>query len=192
MSRVADLATATMPIAFVLITGCALSVPCDLHDKQYGLLCAFAAQRELPERHEGGLLIGSVQVEPPPAAPIVVFVYRTRKGQAEVVDSYLLQPHGPYSFAFTVPAGVYRLAAFEDEARDFRYDPSHDRAALYHDGGPIVLMPRQTVDRIYLRLRNDRPQRIDFDFTLTEPRRGPCCQSPDGSVHMEQVRDGAL
>jgi len=181
-----------MPIAFVLITECALSVPCDLHHKQYGLLCAFAAQRELPERHEGGLLIGSVQVEPPPAAPIVVFVYQTREGQAEVVDSHILQPHGPYSFAFTVPAGVYRLAAFEDEARDFRYDPSHDRAALYHDGGPIVLMPRQTVDRIDLRLRNDRPQRIDFDFTLTEPRGGRCCQSPDGRIDSAQVRGGAL
>lgn len=191
MSRVADLATATVSIALVLVTGCALSVPCDLHDKHYGFLCAFEAQRKLPERREHGLLTGSVQVEPPPAAPIVVFVYQTREGQAEVVDSYILQLHGPYSFAFTVPAGVYRLAAFEDEARDFRYDPSHDRAALYHDDGPIVLMPRHTVDRIHLRLRNDRPQRIDFDVTLTEPRRGPCCQSPDGSVHREQARDGA-
>jgi hypothetical protein len=29
-------------------------------------------------------------------------------------------------------------------------------------------MPRQTVDRLYLRLRNDRPQRIEFDFSLPE------------------------
>ena len=187
MSRVADLATATVSTALVLVTGCAPSVPCDLHDKLYGFLCAFEAQRELPERREHGLLTGSVQVEPPPAAPIVVFVYQTREGQAEVVASYILQLHGPYSFAFTVPAGLYRLAAFEDEARDFRYDPSHDRAALYHDGGPIVLMPRQTVDRIDLRLRNDRPQRIDFAFTLPEPR----SESPDGSGHTEQARDGA-
>src|SRR5580765_5851451 len=144
MLRVGDLATATVSIALVLVAGCALSVPCDLHDKRYGYLCAFEAQRKLPDRHERGLLTGSVQVEPPPAAPIVVFVYQTREGLAEVVDSYILQPHGPYSFAFTVPAGVYRLAAFEDAARDFRYDPSNDRAALYHDGGPIVLMPSQT------------------------------------------------
>ena len=192
MFRVVDLATATVSIAMVLVTGCALSVPCDLHDKRYGFLCAFEAKRDVPKRQERGLLTGSVQVEPPPAAPIVVFVYQTREGQAEVVDSSILQPHGPYSFTFTVPAGVYRLAAFEDEARDFRYDPSHDRAALYHDGGPIVLMPRQTVDRIDLRLRNDRPQRIDFDFTLTEPRSGRCCQSPDGRIDSAQVRGGAL
>jgi len=192
MFRVANLATATVSIALVSVTGCALSVPCDLHDKRYGFVCAFEAQRQLPDRHERGLLTGSVQVEPPPAAPIVVFVYQTREGQAAVVDSFILQPHGPYSFVFTVPAGVYRLAAFEDEVRDFRYDPSHERAALYHDGGPIVLMPRQTVDRIYLRLRNDRPQHIDFDFTLTEPSGGLCCQSPDGNVHREQIRDRAL
>jgi len=181
MLRVADLATVTVSIALVLVAGCALSAPCDLHNKRYGFLCAFEAQRELPDRHERGLLTGSVQVEPPPAAPIVVFVYKTREGRAEVVESSILQPQGPYSFAFTVPAGVYHLAAFEDEARDFRYDPSHDRAALYHDGGPIVLMPRQTVDRIYLRLRNDRPQRINLDFTLTEPRPGPAMAASTGN-----------
>jgi hypothetical protein len=30
-------------------------------------------------------------------------------------------------------------------------------------------MPGQTVDRLYLRLRTDRPQRIEFEFSLPEP-----------------------
>ena len=158
-----------------------------MKDRTYGLFCLFKDHSDLPKPDDRGILTGSLQIEPPAAAPVVVFVYRVREGRTEVVDSQRLHPPGPYSFAFTVPAGAYRLAAFEDVACDFRYDPLRDRATLYHDGFPIVLMPKQTVDRLYLKLLGDRPQRIDFEVTLAESGSPREC-SPAGDGVARRVR----
>ena len=48
--------------------------------------------------------------------------------------------------------------------------PRRDRAALYHGGSPVELMRGQTVDRLYLKFRDDRPRRIESELTL--PNRG--------------------
>ena len=167
MSRIADRAASPALAALALLAGCTFSKPCDLHSK-YGFLCVLEAHRDLPHRDDRGILTGTVQIETPPASAIVVFVYRIEQGRAEVVDAQTLHRPGPYSFAFTVPAGAYRLAAFEDRTGDLRYDTQCERAALYHDGVPVVLMPGQTVDRLYVKLRDDRPQRLEFEFTLPE------------------------
>ena len=155
--------------ALPLLVGCTSAVPCDLRDKTWAWACAFRAHSETPKRDERSTLIGELQTDPPPKAPVVVVLYEVRQERVRVVETQILRPPGPYTFIFTTPAGVYHLAAFEDSASDWQYDPRSDRAALYHDGGPIVLMPKQTVDRLYIRLRNDIPQQIGFAVSLVEP-----------------------
>ena len=156
--------------AIALLAGCASLAPCDHRDLRdaHGLACVLVGYRDPTERDDTGFLLGTVSAEQT-EAPIVVFVYRNRAGGVQVIGSSVLPHPGPYAFA--VPAGAYHVAAFEDGDGDLRYDPTRERAALYHDGGTVVVMPGQQVDRLYLTLRGDQPQRIDFEFSL--PNRGP-------------------
>ena len=119
--------------------------------------------RHPPQADQPAVLLGTVKAEAA-EGPFVVFVYRRRGHTIEVVDASILSHPGPY--AFTVPAGSYRLAAFADTDGDLRYDPARDRAALYHDGGSVMVTPGQTVDRLYLKVPAQGRQRIDFEFTL--------------------------
>lgn len=100
-------------------------------------------------------------------APIVVFLYRERADGVQVIESSMLSRPGQYSFA--VPPGTYRVGAFEDDNGDLRYDPTRERAALYHGGQTVAVMPGRRVDRVFLEL--SQPQRIDFKFTLPETPR---------------------
>jgi|SRR5215468_9436311 len=160
--------------SFVLLASTLLAACAESHhglQGKYGFLGVFDERGPVPQRDAGGVLRGTVSAVPPTESRIVVFVYRSASpGAPQIVDWAVLPQPGPYSF--NVPAGTYRVAAFEDRVGDFRYDPARDRAALYHDGGPVVLMPGHTVDRLYLRLRSDVPQRIDFDFTVPAARQG--------------------
>jgi hypothetical protein len=108
--------------------------------------------------------------------PIVVFAYRRRGRTVDVADATTLSQPGPYRIA--VPAGIYGVAAFEDADEDLRYDPAHERAALYHDGGTVAVRSGESVDRLYLRLRDDRPQSLGFDFVLLESSVHGCRDVP--------------
>lgn len=157
---------------FALLAGCGSLQPCDHRDlhAKHGLVCVLVGLRDQPERDDRGCLLGTVAAEPTDA-PVVVFVYQHHADGVQVIESSILPHPGQYSFA--VPAGAYRVAAFEDGNRDLRYDPAHERAALYHDGRTVLVMPGQRVDRLYLTLRRDQPQRIEFEFTLPENRDRP-------------------
>jgi hypothetical protein len=160
-------------ISFAVLLASALLGACGHHglEGKYGFLGVFDERPPSPQRTGGGFLVGMVSAEPPTESRIVVFVYRSTPAEApEIIDWAVLEQPGPYLFG--VPAGTYHVAAFEDRDRNFHYNPGRDRAALYHDGGPIVLMPGRTVDRLDLKLRGDEPPRIEFDVTMPTAGRG--------------------
>src|SRR5690242_18744572 len=75
--------------------------------------CMFRAlRRDLRELGTFGVLRGTVSVDQPSDAAVVVMVYSGEAGAVHVFDSFVLARPG--SYYFIVPAGSYRLAAFED------------------------------------------------------------------------------
>ena len=166
-----------------VLEGCSALEPCDHRDLEghYGLLCALRGveTRSAPRRDAQGFLVGSVSAEAADG-PIVVFAYRKRATVVDVAVATTLSQPGPYRIA--VPAGLYRIAAFEDDDEDLRYDPARERAALYHDGGIVAVRSGESVDRLYLRMRDDRPQRLEFDFALPESAVHACCDMPPNSA----------
>jgi len=151
--------------AAALFAGCSSLAPCDHRDLEgkYGLACVIVGYRDQPQRSERGCLRGTVTAAPSDT-PIVVFVYRQRGQNVQVIESVVLPQSGQFSFA--VPAGVYRVAAFVDDDGDSRFDPRHEPAALFHGGHPVAVSPGQRVDRLDLTVRRDQPQRVDFTFSL--------------------------
>jgi hypothetical protein len=168
--------------ALGFIAGCSSLEPCNPRDleNRYGLLCGVRgvdAQNQT-KRVNDGLLVGSVST-PAVNGPIVIFAYRRRGTAVEVVQTTTLSHAGPYQIA--VPPGIYRIAAFEDVDENLRYDPARERAALYHDGGPVAVRSGESIDRLYLHFRDDRPERLDFAFALPEASMHACCEPPAGS-----------
>src|SRR5262245_12059590 len=165
--------------AIALLGGCGALEPCGYRDLQgrYGLLCAVrgVSPSDQSPRDQQGFLVGNVAAETADA-PIVVFAYRTRPNGVEVTQAAMLSGSGAYRLA--VPAGSYHIAAFEDHDGDLRYDPTRERAALYHDGGRVLVRSGERVDRLNLQLRSDRPQRFEFDFTLPRSFDEACCDLP--------------
>src|SRR5262245_11119182 len=74
-------------------------------------------ERKLALMRQSAVLRGVVRTEEPTDLPIVVFVYTGEAGKERLIDYFVLAGPGPYFF--TVPAGTYHLAAFEDLNRDF-------------------------------------------------------------------------
>jgi hypothetical protein len=163
--------------AFALFAGCSAVRPCDHRDlqDQYGMKCVLVGYRAPAKDPEPGCLVGTVTADSS-RAPIVVFAYRNGGDGVRVIESSVLPHSGQYSFA--VPPGAYRLAAFEDRDRDLRYDPARERAVQYHDGRTIAVMPGQRVDRLYLTLRPDRSQPLQFEVSLAESRRPARGETP--------------
>jgi hypothetical protein len=165
--RLSRRAHALAGAAIALLAGCSSLAPCNHRDLQgkYGLACAVVGYRDQPDSSERGCLLGSVAAEPSDA-PIVVFVYQQRGPRASVIESAVLPHPGPYAFA--VPPGAYRVAAFVDVNGDLRYDPKREPAGLYQRGRTVAVMPGQRVDRLDLQLRPGDSQRIGFTFSLPE------------------------
>jgi len=164
--------------AIAMLIGCGSLQPCDQRDleSKYGLFCGLRGVRAQPQRDEQqGFLAGNVSSESA-ASPIVILAYRSRAHGVEIASAAVLSHPGEYELA--VPAGVYRLAAFEDGNGDFRYDPTRERAALYHDGGSVPVKPGERVDRLYIKLRNERPQRLELELSLPAGFAQVCCSTP--------------
>lgn len=160
--------------AVLACAGCATLEPCERSQLREpdGIVCGLRGVRPPAPRDQRSCLVGSVAGEID--GPIVVVAYRTRPTGVDVVAASVLEQPGPYTLS--VPAGTYRLAAFQDDDGDRRYDPHAERAALYHDGGPVVVMPRTKLDRLYLTVRDepaaagiDALQRIDADSIGSSP-----------------------
>lgn len=142
---------AALYAALIGLYGCGSLQPCDHSDlrDRYGFTCALRGMQKPVPRDDRGCMVGTVAAAD--QEPIVVVAYRQRQDGVEVVASSFLVRPGPYSLA--VPPGAYRLAAFQDGDGDRSYDPAHEDATVYHDGGAVVVMPRTRVDRLYLKLR---------------------------------------
>jgi pimeloyl-ACP methyl ester carboxylesterase len=79
------------------------------------------------------------------------------------VDYFVLAGPGPYFFF--VPAGEYRVAAFEDVNRDFPYQPGAEPSALLRGGGPIVVQSGATVEGLDIQIRGAGRERVPFVFS---------------------------
>src|SRR5262245_47216394 len=100
--------------------------------------------RNLAPKREVAPLRGAVGTGPPTDKPSVVLVYSGEGGAEQLVDYFVLAGPGPYFFF--VPAGTYRLAAFEDVRRSFSYEPGVDPSALLRAGTPITALGDSTLD----------------------------------------------
>jgi pimeloyl-ACP methyl ester carboxylesterase len=82
------------------------------------------------------LVEGRVEIRGGGSEPVVVVALDAATGR--VADLYLIARPGPYSL--TLPAGRYRIGAFEDVSRDLVYHPDSEPAALLGSTGDLVLV----------------------------------------------------
>jgi len=86
-------------------------------------------ERSLAQTREYGVLEGAVRTEQPTDLPIIVVVYTGADGAEQLIDEFVVA--GPGTYFFTVRAGTYRIAAFEDVNRGFTCaagaDPATER-----------------------------------------------------------------
>ena len=122
--------------------------------------------QNLAEKREYAVLRGTVSTERPTDLPILVIIYTGDLGKEQLVDYFVLAGPGP--FFFFVPAGTYRLAAFEDVNRDFTYEPGVDPSALLRGGQPITVEGDSTVEGLDITIREAGHQRIPFAFSSAD------------------------
>lgn len=115
-------------------------------------------------------LRGQVTAEPTPAAPIVVVLYTGEAGAERVVDSYVQQRPGAYFFV--VPAGEYRIAAFEDRDGSLSYDRATEPAARFDDGAVVDAVGGRTVGGLDLFLRGEVGRPLEFEVAVDEADQG--------------------
>ena len=104
-----------------------------------------------------------------------------------VLDSFVLAQPG--SYYFIVPAGTYRLAAFEDRDKTFAYDPEHDRAAVYGGGVPVTVAGGQTIEGLGIALRGGGNEPLGFAFTVPPAGRRGARQLPDLNIGVVTTLD---
>ena len=120
-------------------------------------------RRNLATMHEYAVLRGTVRTDHATDLPILVVVYSGETGREKLVDDFVLAGPGPYFFL--VPAGDYRLAAFEDVNRTFTYQPGEDPAALLRGGELITVVSGATVEGLDIEIRGAGRERVPFVFT---------------------------
>ncbi len=126
--------------------------------------CMFRDLRQnLATMNEYAVLRGTVRTDHATDLPIVVVIYSGEKGREELVDYFVLAGPGPYFFF--VPAGEYRLAAFEDVNRSFTYQPGVEPSALLRGGQPITAEGGATVEGLDIEIRGAGRERVPFVFT---------------------------
>src|SRR5262245_35089818 len=113
------------------------------------------------------VLRGTVRPDHPRDLPILVVIYSGEKDHEELVDYFVLAGPGPYFFF--VPAGTYRLAAFEDVNRDFAYTPGVEPSALLRGGTPIMAESGATVEGLDIEILGAGRERVPFVFRSSLP-----------------------
>ena len=134
-----------------------------------------------------GVLRGTVSVDETSDGPLVVLVYSGADDTAHVVDDFVLTQPG--AFFFMLPAGTYRLAAFEDRSRTFAYDPARDPAVRFAAGAPLTLAEGQIIDQLNLVLHAGSTEQLGFAYTVPEAGRRGVHQLPDISVGVVTTLD---
>jgi pimeloyl-ACP methyl ester carboxylesterase len=123
-------------------------------------------KRSLAEKAEYAVLRGAVRTSYPTDLPIIVVIYSGETGREQLVDYFVLAGPGP--FFFFVPAGTYRLAAFEDVNRDFTYKAGVDPSALLRGGEAVSLEGGATIEDLDIEIRAAGHDRIPFAFSSAE------------------------
>jgi len=123
-------------------------------------------ERNLAVKRASAVLRGVVRTEQPTDLPIVVFVYAGESGKEQLVDYFVLA--GPGSYFFTVPAGTYHVAAFEDLNRDFTYEPSVDASGVLRGGEPVVVLAGATVNDLDIDIRDTSHTPLPFAFSSAD------------------------
>ena len=130
--------------------------------------CMFGDLRQnLAQINEYTVLRGTVRTDHPTDLPILVVIYSGEKDHEELVDYFVLAGPGPYFFF--VPAGTYRLAAFEDVNRDFAYTPGVEPSALLRRGQPITAESGATVEGLDIEILGAGRERVPFVFRSAAP-----------------------
>jgi pimeloyl-ACP methyl ester carboxylesterase len=105
-------------------------------------------RRNVETLDQMGLIGGKVAVVDPRGVPVIAVL--VEGGGDDVVDEYVLA--GPGAFFFSPLPGVYRVAAFEDRNRDFRYEPADEPAAWWGAPDSIELGRAGRVGDVDVRL----------------------------------------
>ena len=123
-------------------------------------------EHDLAATRKNATLRGAVLTEHPTDLPIVVFAYTGEDGSEQLVDSFILAGPGPYFFI--VPAGAYRLAAFQDLNRNFTYEPGTDAAALLRGGDPVVAPSGATLTDLDIKIGDASSEPLPFAFSSAD------------------------
>ena len=123
-------------------------------------------EQSLAEKREYAVLRGMVHTQHPTDLPILVLIYTGETGNEQLVDYFVLA--GPGAYFFFVPAGTYRLAAFEDVNRNFAYDPGVDLSALLREGAQVAALGDSTLDGLDIQIRDGDRERIPFAFSSAD------------------------
>ncbi len=121
---------------------------------------------DLAETRKQAVLRGTVTTDHRTDLPIVVLVYTGEDGSEQLIDDFVLAGPGPYFFV--VPAGTYRLSAFEDRNRTFTYESGADASALLRRGEPIEAPAGETLVDLDIEIRAEGRERIPFTFSSAD------------------------
>jgi hypothetical protein len=151
--------------------------------------CGFhTLKKDLEESRQQATLEGHAEVRGAERAAVVVVVYSISSKQ--VADLFLLPRSGP--FFFVLPAGAYRLAAFEDRNHDLSYQPGEEPAVLFKDGAALVLRSGEHETGVDLAIDPASVARIPFAVSgLSAERRESIgflrCNSAPSSISTIRV-----
>ena len=150
--------------------------------------CMFGDLRQnLAQMDQYSVLRGTVRADHATDLPIIVVIYSGEKGREQLVDYFVQAGPGPYFFF--VPAGDYRLAAFEDASGRSKGRPvlaggkslgGRIASMCVADGMPAAglvflgypLHPPGKVDRV----RAEHLSRIEVPMLLLQGTRDPFAQ----------------
>jgi pimeloyl-ACP methyl ester carboxylesterase len=131
--------------------------------------CGFRTlKKDLVRTSELAAVEGHAEILGTSGGPIVVVAYNVSDEQ--VADLFLLPRSG--SFFFALPAGTYRIAAFEDRNRDLSYEPAEEPAVLFGPPPELLLQPGERRTGIELTIDPNSNARLPFAVSAasSEPR----------------------
>lgn len=129
-------------------------------------------KRNIQQAEQQAAVEGRAGIQGEGSAPIIVVVHTVPAGQ--VVDYFLLARPGP--FLFVLPAGTYKLAAFEDRNRDLTYEPDTEPAAVFADD--LALQPGERRSGLELSIDPNGGVRLPFAVNAASPQERQLHQLP--------------
>ncbi|QJR11774.1 hypothetical protein DSM104443_02857 [Usitatibacter rugosus] len=135
--------------------------------------CVFREVREQQEELDAYCIVtGTLSAQSEVQGPFIVTLSRAAAGAGPAwngIDHFVLE--GPGRWGFIAPAGTYRVSAFEDANRDFRYQPGEPFVAP-GAFSPVTCKPGTRVAELTLRVPERTAGRLDetLDLASLTPR----------------------